>query len=231
MSYVSKKFEDYLGEFVYGGIDGSVTTFAVVAGAVGAGFSNKVIIVLGFANLIADGFSMSIGAYLSSKSEYDRYVLKRTAVSKRLKESQGREMLEKAYRKQGFEGKLLEDMLTFVGSKEETAADVIMQDEHEMVPESRSPVKIGAVTYASFVLIGLIPLLAYVAEAILQIDLVHHFLIACILTAAGFVIIGLLKSHVTETSKPKAVIETLMLGLVAAVLSYFLGDFLQRLIA
>lgn len=65
----AQHFEDYLSEFVYGGIDGAVTTFAVVAGATGARFSLKVILVLGFANLIADGFSMGVGSYLSSKSE------------------------------------------------------------------------------------------------------------------------------------------------------------------
>jgi len=51
------KYQEYLGEFVYGGIDGAVTTFAVVSGAVGAGLSNKIIIILGFANLLADGFA------------------------------------------------------------------------------------------------------------------------------------------------------------------------------
>jgi vacuolar iron transporter family protein len=59
----------YLKEFVYGGIDGCVTTFAVVAGATGANLNSGIIIVLGFANLIADGFSMSVGNYLSVKSE------------------------------------------------------------------------------------------------------------------------------------------------------------------
>ena len=66
---INRWFNEYLGEIVYGGIVGSVTTFAVVAGAAGAGLSSTVVIILGFANLIADGFSMSVGAYLSSKSE------------------------------------------------------------------------------------------------------------------------------------------------------------------
>lgn len=65
---IRQHLEDYLSEFVYGGIDGAVTTFAVVAGATGANFSTKIILVLGFANLIADGFSMGVGSYLSSKS-------------------------------------------------------------------------------------------------------------------------------------------------------------------
>jgi VIT1/CCC1 family predicted Fe2+/Mn2+ transporter len=62
----------YLGEFVYGGIDGTITTFAVVAGSVGAGLDTNVIVILGFANLLADGFAMSIGAYLSANSEREK---------------------------------------------------------------------------------------------------------------------------------------------------------------
>lgn len=65
-----------MGEFVYGSIDGTVTTFAVVAGATGAKFSTIVIIVLGFANLVADGFAMGVGSYLSSKSEADVQIKK-----------------------------------------------------------------------------------------------------------------------------------------------------------
>ena len=59
----------YLPEFVYGAVDGSVTTFAVVAGVIGAGLSSTIILILGFANLFADGFSMSVANFLSTKSE------------------------------------------------------------------------------------------------------------------------------------------------------------------
>lgn len=58
-----------LPEFVYGSVDGTVTTFAVVAGAIGASLSSAVVLILGFANLFADGFSMAISNYLSKKSE------------------------------------------------------------------------------------------------------------------------------------------------------------------
>jgi len=67
------KLQTYLREFVYGGIDGAVTTFAVVAGGYGANLDTGILIILGFANLLADGFSMSVGAYLSAKSERDTY--------------------------------------------------------------------------------------------------------------------------------------------------------------
>ncbi|PIN93742.1 hypothetical protein COU54_01785 [Candidatus Pacearchaeota archaeon CG10_big_fil_rev_8_21_14_0_10_31_24] len=64
----------YLPQFVYGSIDGTITTFAVVAGAIGASFSSTIILILGFANLFADGFSMAISSYLSSKSDNDLHL-------------------------------------------------------------------------------------------------------------------------------------------------------------
>ncbi len=61
--------EKYLPEFVYGGIDGAITTLAVMAGAMGASLHAGIILILGFANLTADGFSMAVSNYLSTKSQ------------------------------------------------------------------------------------------------------------------------------------------------------------------
>lgn len=77
---MNKKIDDYLGEFVYGGIDGIVTTFAVVAATVGAGLESAVVIILGIANLVADGFSMGVSAYLAEKSEQSIAVKKKQKV-------------------------------------------------------------------------------------------------------------------------------------------------------
>jgi VIT1/CCC1 family predicted Fe2+/Mn2+ transporter len=63
----------YLREIVYGGLDGTVTTFAVMAGATGANLPSKVIIILGLANLFADGFSMAMGSYMGERSEQQYY--------------------------------------------------------------------------------------------------------------------------------------------------------------
>jgi vacuolar iron transporter family protein len=69
---MDKRFQrKYLSEFVYGGIDGTITTFAIVAGAVGASLSSSIVLILGFANLFADGFSMAVSNYLSTKSQKD----------------------------------------------------------------------------------------------------------------------------------------------------------------
>lgn len=71
MDKYKKKIGYHLSNIIYGANDGIITTFAVISGSAGAGFSSKVIIVLGIANLIADGFSMGASRYLSLKSEQD----------------------------------------------------------------------------------------------------------------------------------------------------------------
>jgi len=106
-------FKEYLAEFVYGGIDGSVTTFAVVSGATGASFSSKVIIVLGIANLLADGLSMSFGSYLSARTEKERYFHKRRSEYSEIENSPELEVedIRKIYKDKGFEDQLLEDAI------------------------------------------------------------------------------------------------------------------------
>lgn len=173
----SAHFEEYLGEFVYGSIDGTVTTFAVVAGATGAKFSVIVIIVLGFANLVADGFSMGVGSYLSSKSEID-----------------------------------------------------VMKKNKEDVSSKASPLIRGVSTFSAFFIVGLVPLLIYILDYVFKLGIDNLFLYASVLTALAFIGIGFLKSHVAHTSRRRGVAETLILGLIAAVLAYVLGGLLEGVV-
>lgn len=71
-NYVSKKITHYLPEFVYGSIDGTVTTFAIIAGIAGANLSAATVVILGFSNVLADGFSMASSNYLSEQSHQDQ---------------------------------------------------------------------------------------------------------------------------------------------------------------
>jgi VIT1/CCC1 family predicted Fe2+/Mn2+ transporter len=66
---MKKIIHKYLPEFVYGSVDGVVTTVAIITGAVGAGLSSPIIFILGLANVLADGWSMGSSEYLSSISE------------------------------------------------------------------------------------------------------------------------------------------------------------------
>lgn len=175
---VKSHFEDYLREFVYGGIDGAVTTFAVVAGATGAGFSATVVIVLGIANLIADGLSMSVGSYLSSKSELE------------LEAKRGNKVNDEA-----------------------------------------SPIINGVTTFVAFSVLGLVPLLSYIIDALVSVEIQHQFAISVVLTLLAFMAIGFMKSNVAKTSKVRGVLETLILGAIAAGAAYWLGVVLERAVS
>lgn len=227
-----QRFQTYLGEFVYGGIDGSVTTFAVVAAATGAEQAISVILILGFANLLADGFAMSVGAYLSSKAEGDSYEKHFREEKRRVNDfpEKEKEKLKAIYRNKGFDGELLEQVVEVLSSDEDSWVDIKMKEELEMVEEPKSPLAMGAVTYLSFILIGLIPLLVYAFSGFLPLDYNQLFWTSCILTGLGFVIIGYLKAYVAETSVIRGILETLALGGIAAGVSYLAGDILEKVV-
>lgn len=225
------RHQNYLAEFVYGGIDGSITTFAVVAGAVGAGLDNTIIIILGFANLFADGFSMSIGAYMSAKSEKQNFHKQKAIESwevDNLPETE-RDEIRDIYRKKGFEEPLLSQVVEVITKDKDRWVDVMMKDELGLIEEEKSPFQTGLYTFISFVVIGLIPLLVFVADYI-NIEVPQKFLWSSILTGIGFIIIGFLKSKVTNNSVLKGISETLLLGSLAALVAYFVGDFLEQII-
>jgi len=226
------KFQEYLAQFVYGGIDGCVTTFAVVAGAVGANLESSVIIILGFANLLADGFSMSVGAYLSAKSEresYDKHKRTEYYEIEHFPEVEKQEVRD-AYRAKGFDGELLEQIVEVIIKDKDRWADDMMANELQLVKDSKSPVAVGVVTYTSFLIIGLIPLSVYLWDYLLGFP-GDVFLWACLLTFTGFSLIGFLKSYVTGVNRWRGVLETLLLGALAAGVAFIVGDVLERWIA
>jgi len=227
------RFQDYIGEFIYGGIDGSVTTFAVVAGAAGAQLDSAIVLILGFANLIADGFSMSVGSYLSTKSQKENYE-KHKAVEywevDHLPEKEKEEIRE-IYQAKGFEGELLEQVVAKITEDKDRWVDVMMKEELEMSEETKSPLQMGFVTFISFITLGLIPLIVYVIDYAGPGISGNLFVYSSTLTIVTFAGIGFAKSYVTNTNKLRSTLETLFLGGSAAVLAYFVGDLLEKMIA
>jgi len=226
------RFQEYLGEFVYGGIDGSVTTFAVVAGAAGATLDSAVVIILGFANLIADGFAMSVGAYLSTKSEKENYK-KHESIEywevDNLPEKE-KEEIRDIYRAKGFEGEILEEIVKTITADKDRWVDVMMKEELEMSKETKSPWAMGGVTFLSFLLFGFIPLLVYVLDYFeLMSDKSSLFLYSSVLTGMVFMLIGYLKALVNQTKIFRSISETFLLGAAAAALAYLVGDVLEGL--
>lgn len=226
----------YMGELVYGGIDGSVTTFAVVSAAAGAGLSTAVVLILGLANLIADGFAMSVGAYLSKQTERDNYRKHREIEAwevDHLPEKE-REEIREIYARKGFEGDLLDKVVDTITADKERWIDVMMKEELEMVEDTRSPLASAAATFASFVVVGTVPLLAFVVHAFWNPSGLHLaapltlFWIAAAMTSVGFVMIGWMKTRVTNVTPWRGMLETLVLGSAAATLSFAAGFLLEK---
>ncbi len=226
-----QKFQEYLPEFVYGGIDGSITTFAVVAGATGGGLDSSVVIILGFANLIADGFSMSVGAYLAHKSEQQNYYKHQRIEYWEVENMPHaeREEVREIYAAQGFEGVLLEQIVNKITENKDRWVNLMMKEELGMMLDSKSPLMIALVTFSSFLLVGFIPLSVYVWDYAIGGVSEWLFVLSGFFTMLGFVGIGWLKSLATQSNQWRSILETLALGLIAAGLAYWVGNVLERL--
>lgn len=222
----------YLGEFVYGAIDGTVTTFAVVAGAAGAALSPGVVLILGFANLLADGFSMASGNFLSERTQHDFVEKERKREEWEIENvPEGeKEEIREIFRKKGFKGKDLDKAVQIIISDKKIWVDTMMADELGLLESAKSPWKTAGSTYFGFLAIGIIPLLAYLLSYFFPFFRQQTFKIAIVMTLIALIIIGVIKRHVTKKNLWKSVIETVFVGGAAAIIAYYIGFFLRWLV-
>ncbi len=228
-----RRATEYLGPFVYGAIDGTVTTFAVVASSYGAGLSAKIVMILGFANLFGDGFSMGASSYAAGLSERQQQA-KAIELYRREKlktEAKVRHSLEMHFIKDyGFDGEILEKALDKAMSNEKSVVKHLLRDEFgvEHVTASRlEAFRHAFATFLSFITIGLIPLMPYLYGLIIGAKQTHTLFIASlIMTAVAFLLIGYLKGRISSTGRARAAIETFALGAAAAMIAYGVGDVL-----
>lgn len=221
----------YVKSAVYGGLDGIITTFAVVAGVAGAALSPAIVLILGFANLIADGLSMAIGDYLSTKAELDYGKAERrreTWEVENYPEGEKREMVE-LYVAKGMTEEDARTVVDIFARHKSTWVDVMMIEELGIVETDESPWRNALVTFFSFALFGLVPLLAYVAVQVVPVLKIPTFPIACLMTAATLFALGALKVRITGRSWFKSGMETLLVGGTAAVAAYAIGMLLRGL--
>lgn len=222
----------HLPEFVYGWIDGIVTTFAVVAWATWAWLDISVVLILWFANLLADGLSMSIGSYLSTKSEIDAY---EKAKKEELWEIWEFPLVEKEeireiYEEKWFAGELLEQVVNVIVSNKERWVNTMLQEEHNLVESTTNPITNATVTFISFIIVWLFPLVTYILYYRGVVSQWSLFEMAILITTLVFIGIWWLKSHVTKSHLLKSIGETVLLGLIAALVSYYVGDVLAILV-
>ncbi len=217
---------NYLRDWVYGGIDGTVTTFAIVAGVVGADLGARVILILGLANLLADGFSMAAGNYSGTKTEIDDYrrieALERRHIE-RVPQGE-REEVRQLLEQRGLSGDALEQATDAITADEDRWIDVMMRDEHGLASAPRSPLRAALSTFASFIICGAAPLVPF------ALGLSRAFEIAMAAAAVVFALIGALKSQWSLSPAWRSALETLIIGAVAAAVAYGIGVLLKGLV-
>lgn len=214
----------YLSDMVFGANDGIVTTFAVVAGSTGAGLSSAVVIILGFANLLADGLSMGIGNFLGHKSEIEYQKgqllkeLKEIKYLPEIEEYETRKILES----HGYKDEILEKVYKIITRDNDAWAKWMVRDELGILEtQSDSPARHGLATFIAFVIAGLIPLLPYL------FNLPKVFISSIIATAITLFLTGSLRSKVYPKPWYKTGFEMLFVGSIAAVSAYAIGVLLE----
>jgi vacuolar iron transporter family protein len=222
-------FTKYIKEVVYGGNDGIVTTFAVVAGFSGANIGDSAlnisiitVVLFGLANLFADGAAMGLGNYLSIRSDQKLY---RSVYQKELLETQRShsfeiEETELLFQEQGFEEADAKALTTIVSKNTDFWVRFMVQYECDMDnPENDSALFSGIATFVSFLAFGFIPLIPY----FVTVDVSGAFVSSIGCTAVALTLLGLFRAYFTKDSYIISVIETLLIGGTAAGLAYFVG--------
>lgn len=200
----------YLKDAVFAANDGIITTFAVVAGVAGAELSAAIVLIIGFANLIADGFSMATGNYLGTKSEqefYHKEERKELEEIKAIPEEEKREIRGLLARR-GYQGEDLDKMVSLISSNEKFWVDFMMHEELGLfAPKGESPIKHAVATFIAFVLAGFIPLAPYI---ILGTE--NSFLLAAIFSGIALFAAGALRKYFSIRSWFISGMEMLLIG-------------------
>ena len=221
----------YIKSVVYGGLDGIITTFAVVAGVAGASLSAGVVLILGFANLVADGLSMAIGDYLSTKAENEYNKAERVREAWEVDnypEGEKKEMIE-LYVDKGLPQEDAETVVEIISKKRDVWIDIMMVEELGILESDESPLKNAVATFISFGSFGFVPLLAYVLSHFAGDLQPMTFGVACVLTSLTLFALGALKVRITGRNWLLSGLEMLVVGGIAAVAAYGIGRALAGL--
>jgi len=222
-----KNHGGYIRDAMLGAIDGGITSFVVVAGAVGAGFSSVVVIILGCANLLADGFSMAASNFIGIKSEKEKaeQAHREEQLHIDLIPEGQREELRQIFANKGFKGRTLDDIVDTISANRELWAQTVVQELFGMQQvDAGKPMRAGAATFVAFVAIGAIPLLPFIVPGLAQ-D--RAFAASAAVTSLAFFFVGYAKGRALGGPAARSGFETLLIGGGAAILAYGVGVVLR----
>ena len=219
----------YLGEMVYGGLDGIITTFAVVSGVAGAQLGTPVILILGLANLFADGFSMATGSYLSTKSEqeYYRKEWQREAWEVEHFPAGERAELLAEYGRRGYTAEEARTLVRIQSREPQRWVKAMMIDELGMLEDVSNPLVNALATFIAFLIAGAVPLLIYLLGLAFPVAAEVRFPVSIGLSALALFVLGAAKVTVTKLNPLRSGLEMLIVGGLAAGVAYAVGALLK----
>lgn len=220
----------YLSDAILGGIDGCVTTFAIVAGAAGAGFPGMIALILGFANLASDGFSMAASNYQAAKSQREQVEASRQDEFRHIESiPEGeREEIRQIFRNKGFKGDLLEKIVETISADRQLWVETMLMEELALQVRGPDPFRAAAATFFAFVGVGVIPLLPLLINGL---NMRFQFVLSGLLAVLVFYGIGTAKGMVLGQSAARAGLGTLITGSSAALLAFAVGHVLRIFVA
>lgn len=225
-------FSVYLKEIVYGGNDGIITTFAVVAGFTGAQtISNGslpflTVLLFGLANLFADGASMSLGNFLSVRSDQDVFKTEREKELHEIRNAPDMEESETIHilQTKGFTKKDASELAKFYRKNESYWVEFMMKEELEMRnPIGEKPLLTALATFIAFVTFGTIPLLPYFFSKNVDSAFFYSSIAAC----TALVLLGILRWLVTRRNVITSIGEVVLVGGIAALVAYVVGTMIH----
>ncbi len=221
----------YIKSIVYGGLDGIVTTFAVVAGVNGASLAAGVVLILGFANLVADGLSMAIGDFLSTKSEQEYQRTERAREQWEVEhypEGEKKELRE-LYEAKGISADDARQMVETVSRHPKAWVDIMMVEELGILADEESPFKNALTTFLSFAVFGFMPLLTSVLAQFVPFLSRNSFAVSAALVAVTLFALGAAKTKITGRPWLGSGLETLVVGGITAAAAWGVGKLLGGL--
>ena len=232
------KYASFVKSIIYGGVDGVITTFAIITASYAADLSVKTILILGLSNVLADGFSMGFGDYASSYSERDHYLSERKKEIHEYEtnlENERNELVEMYTHK----GMCLDDSVELVTllakpqNKEAFINHMMMMEFNVCEPDSNHEIiKHALSTVVSFYIFGFVPLFTYIFAKMISFQN-KDFIFVCTSLVSGFVLfsIGALSAHLSKRSLLKGGVITFTNGSIASATAYLIGYSLNKILS
>lgn len=217
----------FLRHFVFGAEDGLISTLGFLSGIAGASFSHAVIVITGAAGVFAAAFSMGIGTYLSTKSHAE--LMKRNLdVEKEGIEKTPRlikKEMELIYREKGFKGKNLKNIVnTLCADKKVCLREMAVAELGVLPGKYENPFKASVVMFITFLVLAMIPLFPY-----LIFSVGNAIIVSIVLSVVALFVVGAAKTKLTKKSWVRSGFEMMIFGLIAAVVTFYIGQFVSGL--